>query len=278
MDISIEESHDICFDSDIDTPLLRVGTKRHFENYTGMRFGRLLVIGNPNYNKHGNIVWECVCDCGNKCVVLSSSLKSGRTRSCGCLKMELDRQRKTRFKHGLFGTRIYRVWGGIVSRCCNPNNPEYKYYGGRGITLCKEWKESPEAFAKWAYANGYSENLSIDRIDVNGNYEPSNCRWTDNITQANNKRTNVFIEFNGERHTIAEWSRITGIKKCTIQKRLKKGWSVGASLVKMKYIKKETAELMAFVEENGQLYEPSIKRTTDYLRENGEVPTKGIEP
>ena len=96
--------------------------------------------------------------------------------------------------------------------------------------MCKEWRESPEAFAKWAYANGYSEGLSIDRIDVNGNYEPSNCRWGNAFVQANNRRSNVFVEFDGERHTIAEWSRITGIKTSTIQRRLKKGWNAGEAL------------------------------------------------
>lgn len=119
-------------------------------------------------------------------------------------------------------TKLYRVWSTMKERCYNPNHIKYKNYGARGITICDEWKNSFKAFRDWAYANGYEEGLSIDRIDNNKNYEPSNCRWATMTQQANNKSTNRLIEIDGETHTMTEWSRISGIKAQTIWARLVK--------------------------------------------------------
>lgn len=134
------------------------------------------------------------------------------------------------YKHGLRHKRIYNIWRNMWHRCTNPSDPGYRNYGGRGISVCKEWKD-PKVFADWAYKNGYSDNLTIDRIDVNGNYEPSNCRWATYATQANNKTNSVFIEYNGESHTFAEWEKITGISSKTIWARIRHyGWGVEEAL------------------------------------------------
>lgn len=190
---------------------------------TGKRFGRLLVVSRSE-NKSGTVAWKCKCDCGNETVVRSDCLRIGKIQSCGCLRNELvgDRGRT----HGMTETRLYRTWCGMKNRCYNPNYKGYKNYGGRGITICSEWLCDFQAFYDWAMANGYAENLQIDRINVDGNYEPSNCRWVTTEEQSNNKRTSRFLSLNGEKHTIAEWSKITGINSGTLESRVGLyGWS-----------------------------------------------------
>jgi len=161
-----------------------------FNDLTGKKFGRLKVLCRIENDKNNKVIWLCECDCGNKTKVISSLLVTGRVSSCGCLRNEKTIERST--KHGLCHTKPYKTRLNFIDRCYNKNNRDYPTYGGRGIVVCKEWlnKESgPEAFTNWALANGYSDNLTIDRIDVNGNYEPSNCRWVDMTIQASNRRT-----------------------------------------------------------------------------------------
>lgn len=189
---------------------------------TGNRYGHLTVI-KENGRIGKNILWLCRCDCGNEINVIPYNLKNGHTQSCGCIRGS------NRITHHKSKSRLYRIWRhiNIKSRCLNENVPHYKYYGGRGISLCEEWTNSFEKFCEWANANGYQDNLSIDRIDVNGNYEPSNCRWTNAKNQANNKTNNRLIEYNGEPHTLSEWSDILGINHLTISKRIDDyGWSI----------------------------------------------------
>lgn len=154
----------------------------------GRRFGRLTVIAEgQKKGKSTNRHWICRCDCGSITKpICAASLRGGRTKSCGCIHSELLVARNT--IHGKCRTKLHGVWNGMKQRCLNPNNRKYKDYGGRGITVCEEWLNSFDAFYEWAIASGYAESLSIDRVDVNGNYEPSNCRWATAMEQRHNRR------------------------------------------------------------------------------------------
>lgn len=184
---------------------------------TGQRFGRLEVL---KYN--GNSRWECKCDCGKIVYPKGGNLRKGDISSCGCLRKDVAYN--NHITHGETKSRLYRIWKLMRRRCNNINDVSYPLYGGRGISVCEEWSQY-EPFKLWALSNGYSEELSIDRIDPNGNYEPSNCRWATAKEQANNKRNNHKLCFNGETHTISEWSEITGLKRTTIIERINAGWS-----------------------------------------------------
>ena len=190
---------------------------------TGQRFGRLLVKERRGVDAWKSSMWLCLCDCGIECLVSSHNLRTGHTQSCGCLQREAASKAHT--THGYRRTKLYGVWNSMVSRCHRKNCPAYSMYGGRGITVCDEWRTF-EGFLVWSLKNGYKEGLSIDRIDNDKGYSPGNCRWASAETQANNKRSNINVGFNGETHTISEWSRMLGIKEATLRKRLKSGWSV----------------------------------------------------
>lgn len=193
-------------------------------NIIGNKYGRLTVLS-ENGKKGKNILWLCKCDCGNEINAISYNLKNGHTKSCGCLRNEV--RAKKHSIHNESKSRLYRIWRHIKSRCLNPNVHHYKYYGERGIKICDEWKNSFMAFKEWSILNGYNDKLSIDRIDVNGDYEPSNCRWCDAKAQANNRTNNHKIEYRGEIKTLSEWSDILGIKEITLLKRINDyGWSV----------------------------------------------------
>lgn len=192
---------------------------------TGEKFGRLTVIFRSD--KPGHMVyWNCQCDCGNTTIVPGASLKNGRIKSCGCWHKEESalRAAKQFTKHGDAGARLYRIWKSMRNRCLNPNNTHWDAYGGRGITVCPEWDDYT-VFRKWAMSHGYTDELTIDRIDVNGNYCPENCRWAAFDEQANNKRNSRLITIGGVAHTLAQWSAISGINRGTLKSRLKSGWS-----------------------------------------------------
>lgn len=197
----------------------------------GKRFGRLIVIAEGEKRKGSRQArWVCLCDCGNKTAPIDGSkLRYGETKSCGCYKRELVIQRNT--KHNLCYTRIHRIWAGMQDRCYNPNSPKYHRYGARGIRVCDEWLNSLETFYDWAMTNGYREDLTIDRIDNDGNYEPSNCRWATNEEQCNNRGHHIVLEINGETKTIAQWARETGLKYRTIHARYNRGWT-GEDLIR----------------------------------------------
>ena len=171
-------------------------------------------------------IWECACECGNVVYIKSANLMNGNTNSCGCLKRIVARQRAS--QHTLHGAksinaseserRLYSIWTDIKRRCNNKQYKDYPRYGGRGIGLCDEWQSDFEKFKNWSLDNGYTNELSIDRIDVNGNYEPRNCRWADVYIQANNKRSNKHIIVDGEIYTYAECERQYGIPKGTISR------------------------------------------------------------
>lgn len=203
---------------------------------SGERFGRLTVIKDSGRRTARKvIIWDCICDCGNNKYVPTDYLTSGDTRSCGCLFKEISRRPKN-VRHGDATrsgkyARLYKTWISMKRRCDDPSDSNYKNYGGRGILVCDEW-DTYENFRDWALSNGYDDSLTIDRIDVNGDYEPNNCRWADAVTQSNNRRSNHRLEYNGETHTIKEWSRITGLSDDTIGHRIKYGWTIEDTLTK----------------------------------------------
>ena len=142
----------------------------------------------------------------------------------------MGKRKSNHTTHGMYHTRIYRIWKAMKTRCTNPNSDDFYNYGGRGITVCSEWMHDFESFYNWSINHGYSNELSLDRIDGDKGYSPDNCRWVDNKTQAKNRRTSIFITFNGMTHSIPEWEKITGIKSATIRKRLRSGWDIDKTL------------------------------------------------
>lgn len=196
-----------------------------FIDLTGQRFGRLCVVVRVDNDNAGKVRWLCQCDCGEKVVVRASDLKKGATQSCGCLQKEVVAlQSQKNIKHGMTGTRLYNIWLAMNARCYDDSHISYKYYGGRGITVCDDWKISPQSFSEWAMSNGYCDNLTLDRVDANASYCPENCRWINQKSQANNRRNNRLISIHGETHTLSEWSNMTGIRSDTLRYRINAGW------------------------------------------------------
>lgn len=188
---------------------------------TGLKVGRLTALSCHGKNDFGKITWLCKCDCGETAIVIGSRLKSGLTKSCGCLRNE--KNPINCLKHGLTGTPLQRVFNSMKQRCYNPNNEKYKIYGARGIKICDEWLSDIRNFVDWAYSSGYKKGLTIDRVDVNGDYKPSNCRWATKREQANNTRRNHFVLLNGKRYTVANICRKYNIDYNQVLKKLSKG-------------------------------------------------------
>lgn len=198
-----------------------------FKDLTGQRFGRLIVAGisrKVQSGKRERYYWECSCDCGKTKNIRTDCLTSGLVRSCGCLKKEQDAVNLTKnHRHKLSNTRIWHVYYSMLHRCYNENDSRYSDYGGRGISVCEEWKNSFDAFAKWAIENGYTEGLQIDRINNNGNYEPENCRWVDIKTNCRNRRSNVIVSYKGKEMTLVEASEKSGLSYSTLRSRWERG-------------------------------------------------------
>jgi len=197
--------------------------KGTYKDISGQRFGRLVAVKREGTTKHGESKWLCKCDCGKDAIIRHGGLTSGNTKSCGCLNIEnLKIVNKT---HGDSYSRLYKIWTGIKKRCYYKKDKNYYLYGGRGVNVCDEWLNDYENFKAWAMQNGYKSGLTIDRIDNEGNYEPNNCRWSDLIEQANNKRNNILFVFDGIKHTMAEWCRIKNLPYTMIWGRWRNGWN-----------------------------------------------------
>lgn len=201
----------------------------------GERFGRWTVVKLDGYDKSGkNTMFLCKCDCGKTRRVLRNSLLRGLSKSCGCLckeiQSELHNGKSFVVKHNLSNSRIYHIWASMKGRCYNNNDNAYKDYGARGITVCDEWKNDFMSFYNWAMNNGYHDDLTIDRIDVNGDYKPSNCRWATFKEQQNNRRNNNYVTIGNVTKTFSDWCETYGINRRTAYRRLEYGWSLDKSL------------------------------------------------
>lgn len=219
--------------------------KKHIADLTGKRFGRLKVIKMADYRKRKRVVWTCECDCGNIIDIPGIYLtKKNGTKSCGCIVK----------KHGMFGTRLYNVWHTMKERCYVKTQTSYPNYGGRGIKVCEEWQEFIP-FMEWSYANGYDENAkrgecTLDRINPNGDYCPGNCRWVGWDVQANNKSSNVYIEYDGEIDTLSNHARNNGLNPVLVETRKINGKS-GSEL----FLPKREAKTYYYKNGNYTVYE-----------------------
>ena len=216
--------------------LLKEKYKENFIDISGKIFGKWMVTSEYK-RENGLTYWKCICSCENKTIswVLGSGLRQGKSKSCGCGIVDSNKNRSI---HNLSKTRIYRIYQSMLQRCYNDKNPVYKHYGQRGIIVCDEWlgETGFENFYMWAINNGYSDNLTIDRIDVNGNYTLENCRWITHAEQQNNRRNNLYVEIDGVIKTAQQWEREYNLTRGTISRRLKRGVS-GKELLKPVKIK-----------------------------------------
>lgn len=192
---------------------------------TGETFGRLRVLGREGINKHGQLTWACECECGNRKVTLGMLLRKGQVQSCGCLQKEITASiNKT---HGKAATSIYYIWRSMMDRCHAPKSHAYSRYGGRGINVCERWQSFEDFYADMG---DRPEGKSLERIDNNGDYSPKNVVWADAKAQANNRRSNVILEHNGEKKTMQQWADQLGVKIGTIWARIDRGWTVDRAL------------------------------------------------
>jgi len=204
---------------------------KRLEITPGDRYGKLVIVQESG-KRDGHRYFLCECDCGNKKIMGLSDLRTGHSKSCGCLKNDATRARFT--THGLSGgagkeTRLYKIWKRMRQRCGNPNHKDYKYYGGRSITVCEEWNNYKK-FYDWAISNGYRDDLTIDRIDNNGNYGPDNCKWSTRKEQVRNSRHNRRTLFNGKMKITVEWAEALGIKSSILNVRFHRGWTIEKAL------------------------------------------------
>ena len=194
-------------------------------NLTGQRFGRLTVIERRGSNKRGDALWLCVCECGKDAVVTSVHLRTGGTKSCGCLQRErVSASHQVPIEHR---AKLYDVWRGMIRRCYNEKSKGYENYGAKGITVCEEWRTCFDAFYDWAIAHGFQEGLTIDRKKNEGSYCPENCRWVTMKEQQNNRSNNRMVTYNGKTQTLSQWADELGIPYRKLLKRLNEhGWSI----------------------------------------------------
>ena len=191
------------------------------EGMVGRVFGRLTVIAETEKRGPGGVVmYLCRCSCGKTTTVSGTCLRSGETVSCGCYNHDVI----TKFGNAVYKEKLYSVWASMKARCGCSTDKFFHNYGGRGIKVCDEWREDYRAFKAWAYENGYRPGLWIDRIDNDGDYKPSNCRWATTKEQARNKRTTVFVEYMGNRMCLADAAELSGIKPATLARRIELGW------------------------------------------------------
>ena len=197
------------------------------DDLTGRRFGRLTVSGVAG--RSDGILWACECECGGKHQAKTGHLKAGAVQSCGCLVVDVAKENvkaanKKNTTHGMSHSRLDEIFKNMLARCYKPQNKRWDRYGGRGIKVCDQWRENRSAFFCWALANGYEASRSIDRIDVNGDYTPKNCRWATTRQQANNTSRSVHLTWHNETATVTEWAAKLGVRASALQHRVDRGW------------------------------------------------------
>jgi hypothetical protein len=207
-----------------------IALSRKAKDLAGQRFGRLVAMGPVGQRKTTEVLWLCQCDCGNQATARASLLANGTTRSCGCLAREGVSGRNR--KHGFYGTHIYKVWQGMKGRCSDFDSDHYASYGGRGIRVCAEWVASFQSF--YSHVSGLEhfgdDGYTLDRIDVDGHYEPGNVRWATANEQGRNKRSNRLLTYQGRTQPMAAWAEELGIDNGTLFYRLSHGWEVERAL------------------------------------------------
>lgn len=203
----------------------------------GTKYGRLTVIERAGEKaKNGAFYYKCLCDCGTEKTVDGTNLRNGKTLSCGCLRKE--RQKEATKTHGGYKSRLYQIWDAMVQRCTNPNHQSFCYYGGRGISVCAEWRASFSVFREWAIANGYDETApkwecTLDRGDTNGDYTPENCRWVTQKEQMNNTRRCHIVTVDGITMNLAQWAQRLGVKRGRLYKASWSGKDMAAYIKKI---------------------------------------------
>lgn len=193
----------------------------------GKKFGKLTVIEEcDERSRQHKIVYKCQCDCGKMVDTIGAELRNGRAKSCGCLRVSNHPK-----IHEKSGTRLYRIWQNMKQRCYNSSNKDYKDYGVRGIKICDEWLNDFQSFYDWSMNNNYNNALTIDRIDVNGNYEPDNCCWSTRKQQTENRRNNIYLTYHGKTQTISQWAKDLGVSYVKLYKRHYRGYTDSECIV-----------------------------------------------
>lgn len=208
-----------------DRKIINPSTGKEITDLSGVRSGKLSVVSLSEKRSGKAMYWNCICDCGERCLVRSIKIVSGWTTSCGCIQFDAESREAARVKatkHGGSYTKEYRTWDAMRRRCNDPKHPQYPDYGGRGIKVCQEWGKFENFIAAMGAA---PKGMSIDRINNDGNYEPANCRWATKMTQANNKRNTTYVKYKGRMVPVAELARIGGMNRTAVKQRIAYGWS-----------------------------------------------------
>lgn len=230
-----------------------------FIDLTGQHFGYWKVIERSESKKREPTKWLCECKCGTRKVVVGATLKNGTSKSCGCMRTELLTERAQ--THGKSKIRLYRIWARMIQRTTNKNEPDYKYYGGRGIAVCKEWRESFVVFEIWAKESGYADNLTIDRKDNSKNYQPDNCRWVTMKEQSRNTRRTHYLTYNGQTKSLTDWADEMQMSRSALDARInQRRWDVEKAL---------TTEVKTVARPYYLTYNGQTKSITEWANEVG---------
>lgn len=194
-------------------------------DFKGMKFGKLTILERCG-SKNKRAIWKCICDCGNYYIGVGSEIKSGGVKSCGCLRKKTAalQGKKSRIYFSEKEKRLKRIYDGMKARCYNKNSAQYLNYGGKGIKIFDLWLENFNTFKSWAIANGYKNELTLDRIDNDKGYEPQNCRWSTYKVQENNRSNNRIVSYEGKKYTLSELSNFLKISGSCLAWRIKNGW------------------------------------------------------